>query len=36
MNDDDEQEHDAPDEAAEVEFRVRVDAGDVAQRDGLG
>lgn len=32
----DEQEHDAPDEASEVEFRVRVDAGDVAQWDGLG
>ena len=32
----DEQEDQSPDEAAEVEFRVRVDAGDVAQRNGLG
>lgn len=32
----DEQEKQTPDEAAEVEFRVRVDAGDVAQWDGLG
>ena len=32
----DEQEDQTPDEAAEVESRVRVDAGDIAQRDGLG
>ena len=32
----DEQEKQTPDEAAEGEFRVRVDAGDVAQRNGLG
>ena len=31
----DEQEHDAPDEASEVELRARVDRCDVAQRDGL-
>lgn len=31
----DEQEHDAPDGASEVELRARVDRCDVAQRDGL-
>ena len=32
----DEQEDQTPHEASEVKFRVRVDAGDVAQRNGLG
>lgn len=32
----DEQENQTPHEASEVKFRVRVDAGDVAQRNGLG
>lgn len=32
----DEQENQTPHEASEVESRVRVDAGDVAQRNGLG